>query len=336
MEKIDFVMIWVDGNDPEWRKEFNRYSGRAAETDDTREERYRDWDNLRYWFRGVEKFAPWVNRIHFVTCGQVPDWLDTSNPKLHFVRHADYIPEEYLPTFSSHPIEVNMHRIEGLADKFVYFNDDCFLINAVSPERFFRKGLPCERVGCPIYFPDSFLHAHHVLTNNTWCINQHFSKRESIRKNFWKWFSVRYLRHPRCMLQTLVLLPYGKFSRFSEPHMPNSFLKSTFTEVWDECGDILRETSASRFRELGNVNQWLFRDWQIAKGDFVPYDVYRDSVCYELSDLILGQVESVIREQRKSILVINDSSDISSFETAKQCINSALDAILPEKSSFEL
>ena len=45
--------------------------------------RYRDWNNLRYWFRGVEKFAPWVRKIHFVTWGHIPDWLDTTNPKIN-------------------------------------------------------------------------------------------------------------------------------------------------------------------------------------------------------------------------------------------------------------
>ena len=59
--KIDFVMIWVDGNDPEWRKEKDKYSNNVDNNTDNREARFRDWDNLQYWFRGVEKFAPWVN-----------------------------------------------------------------------------------------------------------------------------------------------------------------------------------------------------------------------------------------------------------------------------------
>ena len=69
-------------------------------------------------------------------------WLNTENPKLTVVNHKDYIPEEYLPTFSSHPIELNLHRIKGLSEQFVYFNDDTFIINAMQPEDFFKKGLP--------------------------------------------------------------------------------------------------------------------------------------------------------------------------------------------------
>ena len=31
--------------------------------------------------------------------------------KVVWGKHEDYIPKQYLPTFSSHPIELNMHRI---------------------------------------------------------------------------------------------------------------------------------------------------------------------------------------------------------------------------------
>ena len=82
----------------------------------------------RWWFRAVEKFAPWVNKIHFVTYGHLPKWLNIDNPKLNIAKHSDFIPQKYLPTFSSFPIEVNLHRIKGLAERFVYFNDDMFLL----------------------------------------------------------------------------------------------------------------------------------------------------------------------------------------------------------------
>ena len=63
-QDIDFVITWVDGNDLEWKREKTARLGHtdmdiSVNTDD-RKERYRDWDNLRYWFRGMEKYAPWV------------------------------------------------------------------------------------------------------------------------------------------------------------------------------------------------------------------------------------------------------------------------------------
>ena len=99
MNEIDFVILWVDGNDPAWREEFVRT--RQAENDDASEIRYRDWRNLHYWFRSAERFAPWVRKVHFITWGHLPAWLRRDHPKLHIVNHRDFIPAEYLPTFLS-------------------------------------------------------------------------------------------------------------------------------------------------------------------------------------------------------------------------------------------
>lgn len=92
------LLPWVDGNDPEWQEEKkNTRIQKGIFSVDDRKERYRDWDNLHYWFRGVEKYAPWVRKIHFVTWGHIPAWLDTANPKLNIVRHEDFIPGEFRP-----------------------------------------------------------------------------------------------------------------------------------------------------------------------------------------------------------------------------------------------
>ena len=146
MEKypIDFIITWVDGNDPLWQAEKAKYQ---AVKGDASVNRYREWDTLRYWFRGVEKFAPWVNKVFFVTWGHLPSWLNTEHPKLRIVKHTDYIPSEYLPTFSSRPIDMNFHRIEDLSEHFVYFNDDMFLLRPVQQADFFVNG-SCARCNC--------------------------------------------------------------------------------------------------------------------------------------------------------------------------------------------
>ena len=136
MSKIDFVIPWVDGSNLEWCKQKNEYS--PSQETDCGENRYRDMGLLRYWFRAVETYAPWVNKVHFITWGHLPQWLNTDCKKLNIVNHKDYIPEKYLPVFSSHPIELNIHRIKGLSEQFVYFNDDMFLNGRVE-ENFFEK-----------------------------------------------------------------------------------------------------------------------------------------------------------------------------------------------------
>ena len=97
--KVDIVISWVDGDDPEWVAEKQRYTSEIDNKVDEKRARYRDWDNVQYIFRGIEKFAPWVNKIFFVTYGHLPAWLDVTNPKLVVVKHEDFIPKEYLPTF---------------------------------------------------------------------------------------------------------------------------------------------------------------------------------------------------------------------------------------------
>lgn len=327
--KIDFVITWVDGNDPQWQRDFQSYLPESQYTDDTRPIRYRNWDNLRYLFRGVEKFAPWVNKIYFITNGQIPEWLNLTAPKLHFVRHSDYIPAEYLPTFSSRPITLNLHRIKDLSEHFVLFDDDFFLIGNVEPERFFRKGLPCDKASFNALFPDGVF--VHNIVNDLCVINAAFDKYEMLRRHFGKWFS---FHAGTKLLHTLALLPCRRFSGFYDPHIPQAFLKSTFEEVWERHEDIMLRTTASRFRRIDDVNVWLLRYWQLAKGDFIPLNVEKDSAYVPISDDTLDEIVKIIECRKKNIVCLNDQ-EVSSFEKAKQQINAALHKILPEKSSFE-
>lgn len=329
MEKIDFVVLWVDNNDPIWQNAFRSYLPQSQYMDDTRYIRYRNWDNLRYWFRGVEKFAPWVNKVHLVTCGQIPDWLNLNVPKLHFVKHSDFIPSEYLPTFSSRPITLNLHRIKELSEHFVLFDDDMFVIDKVKPERFFRNGLPCDMAAFNALSPGSVF-AHNIV-NDLCIINASFKKHEMLHKHYGKWFS------PQAgtkLLRTLFLLPWRHFTGFYEPHLPQIYLKSTFEEVWEKHSDKLLHTTATRFRNIADVQIWLFRYWQLAKGDFVPLNVEKDGEYFSISDKTLDKIVKTIERQKKRIVCLNDG-EVSSFETAKERINAAFQKILPEKSSFE-
>ena len=138
---IDFVITWVNMDDPEWKKKFEQYSEKKDnEKNGVTDARFRDYGFLKYWFRGVEKFAPWIRKIHFVTSGELPEWLDVSNPKINIVRHDQFIPDKFLPTFNSVVIERYMHLIPDLTEHFVYFNDDFYIIRHIDPSRFFRNG----------------------------------------------------------------------------------------------------------------------------------------------------------------------------------------------------
>lgn len=90
-KKIDFVVTWVDSNDENWRKEKQYYEEEMSINVDLNDNlRYRDWGFMRYWFRAVEKYAPWVNKVYFITEGHLPEWLNLENEKLVVIKHGKY------------------------------------------------------------------------------------------------------------------------------------------------------------------------------------------------------------------------------------------------------
>lgn len=332
---IDFVITWVDGNDPDWLAQKRKFLDTpcAERESDTRDVRYRPWDTLRYLFRGIEVFAPWVRRVHFVTWGHLPDWLNIYNSKLNIVKHEDYIPSKYLPTFSSRTIEFNFHHIPGLAEKFVNFNDDMMIIKSVKPTDFFCKGFPC----------DSAVHAPRGVRAGDWfyapvtncaLINKYFSPHKSIAANPFKWINLKYGSD---LIRTLFMLPYPVYYGFRGYHLPVSFLKSTFEEVWEKEPGLLDDVCSHKGRVSTDPNQWLFQDWQLASGNFYPrkksfgaaFAITGVDAAKKASDYIAGG--------KGKVVCLNDSSANSVKPAlAEQIVIDALDGLLPEKSTFEL
>ena len=328
---IDFVITWVDMEDQKWKAEFSKYSGKKDnEKNGVSEARFRDYGFLKYWFRGVEKFAPWVRKIHFVTSGQKPDWLDANNPKINLVNHEDYIPEQFLPTYNSVVIERYIHKIPGLAEHFVYFNDDFYIINHVSTERFFKNGLPCD-IAVFQYNP-SWSQWYKRIKNNLKIINRHFDKKEVMKRDYDKWFHESYGSKARL---NYLLKPYNKFITLRTPHNAQPYLKSTFEEVWAVAEKELTETSANRFRTVTDYTPELFRTWQICKGNFEPYNTYSDTKMFPLM-IRPKQAVRAIYNQSYTLICLNDNVHIRNYAQVMENIKNAFDSILPEKSSFEL
>ncbi len=337
---IDFVITWVDGNDPEWLKEKEKYSGKSA--GDDRVKRYRDWEFLKYWFRGVEECAPWVRKIHFVTWGHLPAWLNTDHPKLNIVKHTDYIPEKYLPTFSCRPIELNLHRIPGLSDDFVYFNDDMFLMRPVKEEDFFRKGLPCDTAilqasyikgvdesGNPLE-PDKY-NTSNIM--NLVPINRNFNKKLTIRRNLSKWFAPCY---GTAMIRTLLLMPWGDFTGFKNLHLPYSYAKGTFEEAWDKEEMLLDRACMHKFRDSTDVSSRLMSFWQIAQGRFYPRSP-KAGLYYSINDNKTNneKVFEAVRDREHSMLCINDEYTDNDFEEVKKRLLDSFEQAFPNISRFE-
>lgn len=326
-DKIDFVITWVDSGDEKWLEDKRKY--KDTNINNINNVRYRDWDNLRYWFRGIEKNAPWVNNIFFITYGHLPNWLNLNHPKLKIVNHSDYIPNEYLPTFNSRVLEIYMHRINELSENFVYFNDDMFLIDRVKPKDFFKDGIPCDSLVLNAIVGD-YKGISNVVCNDIAVINKYFDKKIFLKECWKKIFNLKYGKEN---LRTIALLPWKHFTGFLDLHVGISFNKSTFDELWRKEEEMLLDVAKCRFREEKGVNLWLFRYWQLVTGKFYPRRI-NFSKYYLLSNDNRKIIDEILKKKNKMIC-LNDNANIENYETEKNRIKEMFEALFPDKSSFE-
>lgn len=333
MSKIDFLITWVNGNDPVWQNEKKQYTTNRDQDDG--EGRYRDMNLLKFWFRSVERNAPWVNKIFFVTWGHYPDWLNLDHPKLRIVKHSDFIPAKYLPTFSSHPIEFNLYRIHELSETFVYFNDDMFITKKVSPKDFFIDGIPLDAAILNAFsFSDIKRRTTDIiLANDMYVINRHFLKSHVINSNITKWFSFKYKKY---LLTNILLYAWPLFTGIKPMHMPSSLLKSTFNEVWDVEYPLLDATCSHRFRDINDVNPWLLQFWQIMKGKFYPRRI--DDMKYfalSPSDEQNKELYTALLNEKYKLICINDGNAGRNYDTVKEKLNRIVYQKYKEPCSFE-
>ena len=143
--KIDFVLPWVDSQDPEWQKLRQQHAKNQSLSDANSSARFRDSGTLKYVLRSIEKNCPWYNKIYLITCGHYPKWLDLSSSRIELVSHSDiYDNINHLPVFNSNSIEMNLSNIKGLSEHFVYLNDDTVIFSEIDTERFFVNGKPVD------------------------------------------------------------------------------------------------------------------------------------------------------------------------------------------------
>ena len=327
LEPVDIVITWVDGSDSEWLAEKAKFSNKKIDLNKHvgGKNRYQDQGLLKYWFRGIENCMPWVNHIYFVTCGHYPDWLNLDNPKLTLVKHSDFMPSEYLPTFNSNSILLNLHRIKGLSDRFIYFNDDMYVINFCKYSNFFKNGLPRDMaIMNPVVAPDTDPFWD-MMVNNIMVVNKNFNKKQSIKHNRCKYYSLKY--SIKNLVRNISLSSFNYFPGFYDNHLPNAYLKSTFEEVWEKNFDICNATSLNKFRNSEDITEWTMKYWQFAKGSFKPINKEKLGLFLSLkSNYALKYLKS---KPTKPLVCLNDESDnmddfIKIFEIR-----------FPKKSSYE-
>lgn len=331
-EKIDIVILWVNDNDKKWTKKKECWQKRNGIVSST-EERYRNWENLQYLFRGIEKYASWVNHVYLVTDDQKPCWLDVSYEKITIVDHKDIIDSEYLPTFNSQAIELNIHKIKGLNNNFIYFNDDTFIIDYLDETDFFKRNIPVDTGIMEVIYPKKINSTQKVIINNLGLINEQFNKRKIILEKPFNWFNLKYKKYN---INNLLLLRWPIFTNFMNHHLPVAFNKHTFNKVWTEYSTELNLTTSSKFRADNNYNVWIMRYWQLASNNFMPRDSSLGTTIQLENISDATKCANLIERSKYRLICINDNENTKDFEKSKAIVNKSFEKILHKKSKFEL
>lgn len=232
VEPIDAVYTWVDGADPAWQQK-KRAALEALGVETKRlhhsafsEARYASRDELRYSLRSLDRFAPFIRNIYLVTDRQTPPWLDVEHPKLRLVSHEELFPDSsHLPTFSSRAIECHLHRIRGLSERFLYFNDDVLLARSTTPADFF------DEQGRSLVYLDR-------------------------RPVVWDETSPYYDRPANTAARNgsrLLEAAFGYRITHRLDHVPYALRRSVLEELWERFPDELERLSAHRFRHPDTV-----------------------------------------------------------------------------------
>lgn len=312
-DKIDIVVPWLNGNDTHWLSMYNNYI-HTVKTGDKGISRIRDWDNLRYFLRGIEKNCKWINKV--VLCifdeHQIPDWLDTTNPKLKIIYHRDYIPAACLPTYNGLCSETFLFKHPDIENNIIYCNDDYFFVNEAKETDYFINN-KCVKIYDAMPDAYKFYKSHPDVWNDLMCSTIKY--KEKITGNSTNYFT----RHTAC-----------------------SFHKNDFTEFYEKYeNDMIVEYAKyqCKIRQSSNIIAGYVVDWiQGDKKDFIY-----DKTYYEKNSIINITKHTNYKAimdacLTKTCVCLNDGTNgltETEFNETKTKIIKILNAMLPEKSSYE-
>ncbi len=134
---VDAVYTWVDGDDPAWRARFAEHARAHASSAAVARRRFACLGTLQASVRALLRLAPWIRRVHVITDDQTPRGLP-DDPRIRLCSHrAVFRDPADLPSFSSSAIEAQLAFVPGLAEHFLYLNDDMLIASEVEPGDFF-------------------------------------------------------------------------------------------------------------------------------------------------------------------------------------------------------
>lgn len=292
---MDIVITYVDGLDPLWQKDYEAAVGQKI-----MEKRFRDWGTLKYLLRGVEQHMSYIRNVYLVVSreSQVPGWADTSNLKI--VLHRDIIPEKFLPVFNSTAIEMFLHRIPGLDEQFIYFNDDMYPVRDCDSTVFFDGGKPAMGF------------RRHILASGLYKIQTRNSD-VMARKALGQKAGLVFLR---------------------PQHICSPMLKSECDKAFAALETEIM-SSVSTLREKKNLNQYVFLDYMLRKGVMLDRRISNKHLSLAASsvDKVCGNIEN----PSTSLLCINDvQMPEDKYLMTRERILASFEKKFPQKSRFEI
>lgn len=308
--EIDLVYLWVNGNDPKWQEEKEAWQTKLGIcSQSTNNCRFIDNQELRYSLRSVMMNAPWINKIFIVTNGQVPEWLDTSNPKIRIVTHKEIMPADALPTFNSEAIETCIANIPELSEHFLYANDDMFINSPVSPDFFFdENGNPIVR-----------------LVKHDW-------SQENIEEKL-------YLKNVTYSM-TLIKNKYNCEYKYEATHNIDAYRKSYINACRKEFMKEFERTCRCKFRTANSVQRTIYSYWILANkiGHLAPCKnrPAKDINALETLHLKLTPVDYMMRQisaYKPKLLCINDEENVNPDNRKK--LRGFLAELYPQKQEWE-
>ena len=291
---MDAVITYVNGNDPVWKRDYEKYTNVPV-----MQKRFRDWGTLKYLLRGIEENMPYIRNVYLVVShhSQVPSWVCSENLKVAL--HSDFIPAEYLPTFNSTTIEMFLHRIKGLDEEFIYFNDDIFPVAPSVPEDFFRDGKVV--IGM----------SRHILASSMY--KKHVKRSDMMAR------------------EALGLSKSLCFARGQHSCMP--LLKSQCREVFERQESKVLST-LSRVRNAGNVNMTFFLSYMYHRSLVVNERISCGHI--SLAAASVGKLADNILSPKRQFLCVNDVQlSEERYQTYRQVLVECFERRFPTKSRFE-
>jgi len=309
-DEIDLVFSWVDGSSSEFqRQRAAQMAGYVVGEGDESAARYRHVDELRYALRSVHMYAPWVRRIFIATDSPRPAWL-TDDPRVTLVRSEEFFADPaVLPTHNSHAIEAQLHRIDGLAEHFLYSNDDMFFARPVTPELFFTSGGVSKFVECPIRIGTGEPLPHRSGHDNA-------------------------LRVNRALLQER----FGRTILRDLEHCATPLRRSVLSELEREFPDEFARTAASRFRSATDISvtNSLYHYYALMTGRAVVSSDARVRYVQSTLAASLRQMRRLEERHDVDMFCLNDggSSEVPE-EVRIRTVRDTLERMFPVRGPWE-